>query len=182
MKKFITVLLSISMLLSITGCDKNNKDTETSEAVQTVEVINAIPFPDIRLDIPKTYEVTSSEYIDEFYKHGNASVIVTSKSIAPSTDMDTIVYDALSQYQQIADTLTELSSEDLEINGCKSRIAEITYSIVGEENTLNMYCCFGFIIKEDSLYMITCSVPTEEYKNYVDEFKNIIKSAKPLNK
>lgn len=182
MKKIVILLFSLSFLLNFTACTSENSSSAEDISSPENEIIEALPFPDIKLSIPSDYETTSSNYIDEFYKKGNASVIVTSKKISDSQkDMDSIVYDALYQYNEIADNLTEVSNEIFEINGCEARIAEIRYSIMGETDTLSMSCCFGFIIGENSLYIITCSVPTDEYSNYSDEFKEIIQSAKPTD-
>lgn len=179
MRKFFAVFISLALILSLAACTDKNNSLSSENSSQPQEMVEALPFPDIKLSIPSDYETTSSGYIDEFYKKGNASVIVTSKN--NSQNMDSVVYDALLQYNNIADSLREVSNESVEINGYEARIVEIRYSISGENDTLNMSCCFGFIIKNSTLYIITCSAPTNEYSQYSAEFKDIIKSAKPTS-
>lgn len=180
MKKFLMLILSLSLIMSLAGCSNENSSSD-ADSTQKAAVIEALPFPDIKISIPEDYETTSSEHIDEFYKKGSASVIVTSRPISNTTEMDGIIYDAVQQYQNIADTISEISSEDLEINGYTARILELTYSIVGEINTLSKECCLGFIIGKNNLYIITCSAPINEYAEYQEDFKAIIKSAQPLD-
>ena len=179
MRKLFAVFVSLTLISGLAACTDKNSSSSAADSSKPYEAVEVLPFPDIKLSLPADYETTSSGYIDEFYKKGNASVIVTSKSNSQS--MDSAVYDALLQYDNIADSLKEVSNESAEINGCEARIVEIRYSISGENDTLNMSCCFGFIIKNSTLYIITCSVPTSEYSQYSDEFKDIIKSAKPVN-
>lgn len=183
MKKIISFILSICILTGLSACnDDSNSSSDSSENAVVSSYIEKLPFPDIKISIPADYETVSSEYIDEFYKKGDASIIVTSKGISDSQkNMDNLVYDALYQYNQIADTLTEVSNESFDISGYEARITEIRYSITGEQNTLNMSCCFGFIIGKNTFYIITCSVPTAQYSNYSNEFKEVIKTAVPKN-
>ena len=133
----------------------------------------------IKLDIPADYEVTSSDYIEEYYKKGDASIIVTSKSLLSDYDktMDNVVYNALLEYKNISDTFEEVSNEITEIDGCEARIVELRYSILGKTDTLSMSCSCGFIIADDKLYLITASAPSKSYSNFKEEFKSVIQSA-----
>ncbi len=180
MKKITLFVLSVCLVSGLSACNEDGISSSDSENTDVSSYIEQLPFPEIKISIPSDYETVSSEYIDEFYKKGDASIIVTSEKISDSQkDMESIAYNAVYQYDSIADNYTEVSNEDIIINGYEAKIIEIRYSIVGEENSLNMSCCLGLIIGKNTKYIITCSVPTEQYSSYSDEFKEVIKTAVP---
>lgn len=182
MKKFIAIMLLSAVLANFSACTNDSSPEVSENSDDSKHFIQQLPFPDIKISIPEDYETTSSQYIDEFYKKGDASVIVTLKEISESQkSMDNLVYDAIYQYKQTFDTLTEISEEDFTTKGYDGRIKEIRCSIVGEQSSLNMSFCLGYIIGKNSFYIITCSVPSDQYSSFSDEFKEIIKSAVPQN-
>ena len=171
MKYRIIAVLSIAALL-FTGCSASSED---KEPLATVAVYNALPLPDLSMDIPEGYEATSSEFYEKYYIQDDASIIVTEDTNGPFSSSYDYAALALLEYQKVANEMEIITSEPVRGKNCSVHLLEFRYTL-GEDNAADMTCLAGFATDGSSMYIITCKSNTSTYSLHHDEFYTVIQS------
>lgn len=173
MKNRMLALLAAGLFL-LNGCSSSG--TESIEPDETLVVYQALPLPEIYLDIPERFETTSSQYYEEYYIFEDASIIVTEDTNGPFFSAYEYSIGALVQYQEIAHTLEVVSQEMLSGKNCDVQLLEFNYTL-GEDDSIRMSCMTGFIADGNSMYLITCKSNTGTYEEYREDFLYVLRSA-----
>lgn len=172
MKYRIIAILSMTALL-LTGCSV--KDSEEQEVLTTIPVYNALPLPDLSLDIPEGYEATSSEFYETYYIQNDASIIITEDTNGPFNSSYDYAASALTEYQKVANELEIITNEPVRGKNCSVHLLEFRYTL-GEDNAADMTCLAGFATDGSSMYIITCKSNTSTYSLHHDEFYTVMQS------
>ena len=173
MKYRISAVLCMVMLL-LAGCSsKSGKNTD--ETLETVVVYQALPLPDIFVDIPESFEETSSQFYEKYYICEDASIIVTEDKNGPFPSAYDYSLSALEQYRSVANTLEVLSQDALTAKNCGIQMIEFNYTL-GENNDTQMSTMVGFVTDGDSMYIITCKSNTSTYAEYQNAFRTVMES------
>lgn len=168
--RIIAVLIMTALLL--TGCSAS---TEDQEPLATVAVYNALPLPDLSMDIPEGYEATSSEFYEKYYIQDDASIIVTEDTNGPFSSSYDYAISALLEYQKVANEVEVVTSEPVRGENCSVHLLEFRYTL-GEDNAVDMTCLAGFATDGSSMYIITCKSNTSTYSLHHDEFYTVMQS------
>lgn len=172
MRYRILAVMASAMLL-LTGCSRTEKETELPE--ETVIVYQALPLPEIYMDIPENYEATSSQFIEEFYIYEDASIIVTEDTSGPYSSMYDYAISALVQYEQVANDVRYTSDEVVEAKNCNVQVLEFNYTL-GEDNAVKKSAMVGYASDGESIFIITCKSDTDTYESHRNEFMTVMRS------
>ncbi len=171
MKYRIVAVLSMTALL-LAGCSANS---EEKEPLETIAVYNALPLPDLSLDIPEGYEATSSEFYEKYYIQEDASIIITEDTNGPFASSYDYAVSALSEYQKVASKVEVITDEPIQGKNCSVHLLKFRYTL-GENNEADMTCLAGFATDGSSMYIITCKSNTSTYSLHHDEFYTVMQS------
>lgn len=178
MKKILLPLLIITLMIPLFSC--SNKDN-SSDSLYVTEAITYSPLEDISISIPVEYEETIGDYGIISYKKSNASIIVTSEPVKNPGDnvYDYAVY-ALKQYSKTFDKLSDIEEISFEVNEIQFKVNQFKYTILGEIDDIERYCYVGYVVKNETAYIISCvsSVPTFDFNKI--GFEQAVKSFKIL--
>lgn len=174
MKFRLPAALCLAAALLLTGCSSSGEGTDSVEA--TIPIYQALPLPDIKLDIPETFSKTSSEFYEEYYICNDASIIVTEDKNGPFIDGHEYSINALQQYREIATTVEVLSDEVLTCQNSQVQTLEFRYTL-GDNAEADMTAITGFITDGDSMFIITCKSNTATYEQYSETFRAVLTSA-----
>jgi hypothetical protein len=136
-----------------------------------------IIYGNFSVSVPEDYVETSSQYIDKYYtKDDSASIIVTKDSNSYSTIQQ--YYDnAMVQYTKLFDGVNTISSESVNYKNLYDGVlAEFSYQVVSEDSTIDMTCYTEYLAVGNTVYIVTCSAPTDTYATYRDEFISTVQS------
>ena len=176
LKLFVSLSLCLALTILCTGC--STQDTASEQPLETVITFKALPLPDLFVDIPEDYQVTSSNAYKEYYVCDDASIIITEdkrKANYPSAYEYSIM--ALNEYEKIASTLTYLNSESIPASGYDVRTLEFDYTIGEGDEAAKLTCLAGYLTDGLSMYIITCKSNTETYQSHRQEFVSVMQSA-----
>jgi hypothetical protein len=171
--RYIALFLGMAMLL--TGCQSQTSSEE--QITETVNVFQALPLPDLYIEIPEDYQKTSSQFYQEYYVKDSASIIVTedaSQKDYPSNRDFAI--NALSQYKQTTKSLNYIGEDWIQSGNYKVYVLEFSYIVADDVPEMTSY--IGYVTDGDSMYIITCSAHSEDYPNHKDEFKQVLGSVR----
>ncbi len=168
--KLLCGLCITAMLLS--GCSQIQKNNETTE---TIAVYDALPLPDIKLEIPEGFQTTSSEYCEEFYVKDDASIIITEDKNGPFDSCYDYSVSALAQYQSVATTVEVTESEMMQGKNTSVQTLEFRYTL-GDNAEADMTVLAGFATDGKSMYIITCKSNTTTYEQHKNEFASVMRS------
>lgn len=174
MKNILICLMVVILTFSFTSC----KEIDTSN-VSNVGLKSGIVTEDFSICVPEDYTETSSKYIEKYYiKDNSASIIVTNDTnIFQYNNIDDYYQNSISQYKSTFDEFNEISSQNLTVdNNYTAKLTEFTYKIVSEDKSLEMSCYVEYILVRSSIYIVTCSAPTDTYSNYKDGFIQALNS------
>lgn len=172
MKKRIFALLTAGMLL-LTGCNASGSKNE--EPLQTMIVYQALPLPEIYMEIPERFETTSSEFYEKYYICEDASIIVTEDKNGPFSSAYDYSITALVQYKEVTHSLDVISEDVFSAKNCDVQLLEFNYTL-GEDDAVKKTTMIGFISDGDSMYLITCKSDTDTYESYRNDFMSVMKS------
>ncbi|MCR4645870.1 MAG: hypothetical protein K5695_10765 [Oscillospiraceae bacterium] len=170
MKYRLLCCLCLGAML-LTGCSAKEKNQEPTQ----IPVYEALPLPDIKVDIPEGYETTSSELCEEFYKKDDASIIITEDKNGPFDSTYDYSITALKQYQQVAATVEVLSNDTVDCVNASVQTLEFRYTL-GENAEADMTVLAGYVTDGQSMFIVTCKSNTSTYAEHRDEFFTVMKS------
>jgi hypothetical protein len=180
MKK-ISALLAVCVLF-LTGCNTMVTDSNSSEQEETVNVYQALPLPDLLLDIPDSYETTSSQYYEEYYISGDASIIVTEDTAdAPYSSSYDYAISALVEYRNTTSSLELLDNGVVYAGGIAVQTLEFTYTIGEGEDCITKTCMVGYLTNTNTMYIITCKSDVDTYEEHHAEFTSVMQSVALLS-
>ena len=152
---------------------------EESEPEETYVVYQALPIPDLLVEVPENYQKTSSEAYKEYYISGDASIIITEDTRQEHYES---AYDysvnALNQYESVTASLNYLSHDELS-TGCiyKMQTLEFEYTLTDDADATKMSCLAGYMTDGTSMYIITCKCSSATYPSHKNEFLQVMHSA-----
>lgn len=170
---YIALFLGMAMLL--TGC-QSSTDTE-EQTIETVNVFQALPLPDLYIEIPEDYQKTSSQFYEEYYVKDDASIIVTedtSRHDYPS--VRDFAVEALAQYKQATKNLNYIGEDMIQNEIYNIYVLEFSYTVA--DDVPEMTSCIGYLTDGNSMYIITCSAESQNFAQYRDGFRQAIGSAR----
>ena len=168
-------MLASCMLFS--GCAVQPEEETAPE--ETYVVYQALPLPDLYVEIPENYQKTSSQAYKEYYISGDASIIITEDTREEHYDS---AYDysitALKEYEKVTSSLNYLNSEVLS-TGCSAQMQtlEFEYTLTDEADATKMSCLTGYMTDGNSMYIITCKSSSATYPSHKNEFLQVMRSA-----
>ncbi|MCC8070153.1 MAG: hypothetical protein LIO71_10450 [Ruminococcus sp.] len=175
MKKILTyITISIIFMLNV-SCTELKNDTTINSSTMKVGIVDET----FSMSVPEEYTETSSEYIDKYFtKDDTASIIFTKDSDVYQYDNANEYYsNAISQYKETFYNVQEISSEVVTVSGIyNAQIVEFSYEIYSESNVIDMTCYVEYILTGNTVYIVTCSAPTDKYSNYRNDFVQSIDS------
>lgn len=174
MKKTVAFIMALMMSVSaFTGC-KNKEESSSEEESSILEVMIPLEMPDIEIEIPDSYEMTSTQNNNTVYVKEDASVIVNSDDFTEDYDtLDEFVNFAEGAYREYSDGIEILSKEKRSEN-CV--VLEYIYSLVSVDGVFRKYNMVGFFTDGQKLYLVTCKADEDTYESYREEFLDIIES------
>lgn len=146
---------------------------------ETYVVYQALPLPDLFINVPENYQKTSSQAYQEYYICDDASIIVTEDT---RQERYTSAYDysvtALKEYENMTASLNYLDNETLS-TGCiyKMQTLEFEYTLTKEADATKMSCLAGYMTDGKSMYIITCKSSSATYPSHKNEFLQVMQSA-----
>ena len=159
----------------MTGCTQ-----KTEEDVQeTYVVYQALPLPDLYVEIPENYQKTSSDAYKEYYLCDDASIIITEdKRQEHYNSAGEYSVNALKEYQLATASLEYLDTQVLD-TGCiyKMQTLEFNYTLTDDADATVMSCLAGYMTDGDSMYIITCKSSSATYPSHKNEFLEVMHSA-----
>lgn len=176
MKKCLIFLIISIMLVFSTSCQSLNK---TDESIKNTNMKTGISDENFSILVPKDYVETSSKYISKYFvKDNSASIIVTNEPNSYGYDTVQKYYDnAISQYQSTFDSFEEISKENVTVSSKYSgQIVEFSYKILSQNDSIDMTCYVEYILSGNTIYVVTCSAPSNTYSNYKNDFINTVNS------
>ena len=171
MKYQLLCCLCIGALL-LTGCGAGQT---SKEPVATIPVYEALPLPDIKLDIPEGYETTSSDLCEEYYIRDDASIIITEDKNGPFDSTYDYSVKALAQYQSVATTVEVSGNEVMQGKNCTVQTLEFRYTL-GENAEADMTVLVGYATDGESMFIVTCKSNTTTYEQHREEFAAVMRS------
>ena len=163
--------LGLSALL-LTGCAASGKKEEPAA---TIPVYEALPLPDIKIDIPEGYETTSSDFCKEFYVRDDASIIITEDKNGPFDSTYDYSIKALAQYQGIATTVEVSGDEVMQGKNTNVQTLEFRYTL-GDHAEGDLTALIGYATDGKSMFIITCKSNTDTYAQHKEEFAAVMRS------
>lgn len=173
--KRLTALLFAGMLL-FSGC--SGQESAESTAETETPVYKALPLPELYLEIPERFSVTSSQFYEEYYICEDASIIITQDvEDAPYASVYDYAASALVEYENVTSGM-ELHNDEMVYAGTVAvQTLEFTYTVGEGEDALSKTCMTGYLTDTDSMYIITCKSDVETYASFRDDFLSVIQSA-----
>ncbi len=172
MKKILAFLMAFAVLL--TGCTLSGK--ESSESEPEKNIYKALPMPELYLEIPEDYTVTSSDFFEEYYVKDDASIIVTEDTAGPFENLHDYTITALVKYQEMASELEVLHQDKIETRAAAVEYLEFTYTIGEGEDAVSRTTMVGYCTDTQSMYIITCKCDVETYDQHREEFLQVLSS------
>ena len=173
MKRMLIGLLACTLCLC--GCGSNG--AESDSIVETEVVYQALPLPDLLIDIPNRFSKTSSEFYEEYYICEDASIIVTQDTEdAPYSSVEDYSIKALVEYQSITTDLTVKNDEIIHARDIGVQILEFDYTIGEGDQSLTKSCMVGYLTDSQSMFIVTCKSNPETYDNYREDFLAALQS------
>ena len=170
-----SIALFLGMAMLLTGCQSETNTEE--QTIETVNVFQALPLPDLYIEIPEGYEKTSSQFYQEYYVKDDASIIVTedsSQNDYPSNrDFAT---NALLQYKQTTKSLNYIGEDWIQTEKYKIYVLEFSYVVAEDVPEMTSY--IGYVTDGFTMYIITCSAHSDTYLNHKDEFRQALSSVR----
>ncbi len=168
----------IALLLAMAFCCCGCQEAPVEEVTSLAPVYQALPLPDLYVEIPETFETTSSRFYEEYYVCEDASVIITADTEgAPFTSVEDYANKALVKYQEMADSVTVHENQMLSSGTIAVQSLEFTYSIPAENGgEIVKTCLVGFLTDTDHMYIITCKSDPDTYEGFRDDFVRILTS------
>ena len=175
MKRTAALIAAIMLVLScFSGC--GGKERSASES-SLPEVMKKLKAPDITIEIPGSYETTSTDSNKTVYVKDDASIIVNSDKLPENCDgLDSYVDYALKTYTEYSDNIEILKNEPVDANGNIGNVLEYVYTINSENGAFSKYCMVGFFIGDEQIYLITCKADPDNADKYRDEFTSVVQS------
>ena len=170
MKHRLLCCLCLGAML-LTGCSAKNTESEPTQ----IPVYEALPLPDIKLDIPEGYETTSSELCEEFYVKDDASIIITEDKNGPFDSTYDYSIRALAQYQNLATTLEVSGNEVMQGANTSVQTLEFRYTF-GDNAEGDLTALIGYATDGQSMFIITCKSNTVTYEQHKEEFAAVMRS------
>lgn len=173
MKKLMALFLTCALCL--TGCGVAGMDS--SETLETVPVLQALPMPNLYIEIPGHFEVTSSQFYEEYYICEDASIIVTQDTEAEAgISLEDYAVNALVQYQNVTTSL-EVTNDELIYAGENAvQILEFIYTVGEGDAALSMHCMAGYLSDGESVYILTCKSNVDTYERFRSDFRSVMDS------
>lgn len=172
--KRLAILLTVFACCCV-GCElKPTQDQPES----VVDVYQALPLPNLHVDIPKRFETTSSEFYKEYYICEDASIIITEDTAdAPYTSVSDYSIKAIVEYQNVTTDFKLINDELLHADTTAIQMMEFTYTLGEGDNSVSKNCMVGYLTDRDSMYIITCKSDVDTYADYREDFLALIRSA-----
>ena len=172
MKKAIAGIMALVMAAAgLSGCSDKEKKTEESSIP---EVMIPLEMPDIDIEIPEDYEMTSTQSNNTVYVKKDASVIVNSDVFTEAhKTIDAYVNFAEGTYREYSDRM-EIISKEKRSENCI--VLEYVYSLVTVDGVFSKYNMVGFFTDGEQVYLVTCKADEATYESYREEFAGIIDS------
>lgn len=172
MKKILVLLIVSAVFL--TGCTLPGKESSESELAKNI--YKALPLPELYLEIPENYTVTSSEFCEEYYVRDDASIIVTEDTAGPFENLHDYTIAALVKYKELASELDVLHQDKIETGEATVEYLEFTYAIGEGEDAVSRSTMVGYCTDTQSMYIITCKCDVETYDQHREEFLQVLSS------
>lgn len=173
-KSFICIILCIIFIFTVSCTSLDNNSTSNEISMKT-GIVNE----EFSMSVPEDYEETSSKYISQYFiKNSSATIIVTNEANSYGYDSIEKYYEnAVQQYITTFDTFNEISTENITVSSLyNAKIVEFSYQIFSENNVIDMTCYVEYILLGNTIYIITCSAPTDAYEDYKNDFVQTVKS------
>ncbi len=170
----MTLLLGCT--LAFTGCSADTVQEE--EPAETKVVYQALPLPELYLEIPAHFGTTSSQFYEEYYICEDASIIITQDTAgAPYSSLEDYAVSAIVEYQNITTAFDLTNDEIVYAGNIGVKILEFTYTIGEGDTSISKSCMAGYLTDLDSMYIITCKSDVDTYETYRQDFLDVITSA-----
>lgn len=173
MKRLLLILAA--MALCLTGCSTSGTESDSVPA-ETVAVYQALPLPDLYIEVPDGYQTTSSEFYEEYYVKDDASIIVTEDtSGAPYTSSKDYSITALSQYRSMTHSLELIGDDQVMAGSYGVAILEFRYTL-DEKDEKWFTSMVGYMTDGNSMFILTCKSNSETYDSHREEFLSVLRS------
>ena len=159
----------------LTGCQSG--DSTEEQITETVNVFQALPLPDVYIEIPEGYEKKSSQFYQEYYTKDTASIIVTQDTSQPSYSSNRdFATSALMQYKQTTKSLNYIGEDWIESGIYNVYVLEFSYTV--GEDVPEMTAYIGYLTNGYKMFIITCSAESTDYPNHKNEFRQVLSSVR----
>ncbi len=172
MKRFLC-LLTAACLLPFAGCSFQKEE----EPASVIDVYQALPLPDLFLNIPEGYEKTSSDMIEEYYLKDDASIIATEDPVVGCNDLHAYAINALLEYEKVATEVSNTQDGVVQAQDTLVQTLEFDYTL-GADGGLKLHCIAGYLTDGKSVYIITCKSQQDTFESHREEFMTVLSSAR----
>lgn len=173
MKKLLTFLIpAVLAAMCLTGC--SGKSDSVSESSSIPEVKKQLQMPDVEIDIPDSYEKSSTENNEIVYLKDDISVIVNEDVFTEGyKTKEEYIAHAKDVYAQYSDTLEILGESELKADGITGTVLEYIYTLKTDSGLFSKYCMTVFFTDGEKMYLVTFKADSDKYENYREEFLDI---------
>lgn len=168
----IIAVLTAGMLL-LTGCAAPGT-SGTDNTLETRVVYHALPLPNLFIELPETFQETSSEFYETYYICDDASIIITEDTETTNTDIKAYSTRALLQYQELAASVTDVNGEQIYAGELAVEMLEFTYRLTADGDPLR--AMVGFASDNKSIFIVTCKCSEANYDRFRDDFLSVLQS------
>lgn len=175
--RLFSVLCLCTAILCCGGCN----DSTQSES-EPPAIIGQLELPDgLQFTVPDGFSAQSSDMYEEYYVKDDASIIITEEPLEAGYDTAKAYADrAIEQYTAATDTFTLLANAPLDRTDADGRTLEFSYTISVSDHTFSFCSLTGYLLTEDTAYIITCKAKEETFAAYKPAFETCISGAKPV--
>ncbi len=172
--KRLAILLAVFACCCV-GCE-NISSKEPAESI--IDVYEALPLPELHINIPERFQTTSSEFYKEYYICDDASIIITEDTAdAPYSSVYDYAIKAIVEYEKITSEFTLLDNQMLHEDDTAIQVMEFSYTLGEGEDSVSKNCMVGYLTDRNSMYIITCKSDVDTYADFREDFLTVIRSA-----
>lgn len=175
-RTFICVLCTLLLSGSLCGCGG-----DTASSSELPALIGQLALPEgLEFSVPEGFSAQSSEMYEEYYVKDDASIIITEEPLeAAFSTAQSYADRAVEQYEQATDSFSLIARTPMEYTGAEGVTLEFSYTISVDTHQFAFHSLTGYLLTEDTAYIITCKAKEETFAAYRSAFADCIADAAP---
>lgn len=173
----LTILTAVNVFAG--GCAGKNKNV-SSETI-SMDANTFSPINNITIDVPAEYSETTGTLDVKYFIKDDATITVASEYVGSAyKSAEDYSMHALEQYAASYDEVKDIENYQYDVNGMDCFVRQFRVVVKGADSTFERYCYYGFIIKDQTAYIISCISELGTFFDNKSGFEYAVKSFKIL--